>query len=220
MLDMHCHILYGVDDGAKTILETEELIKQEISSGVDHIVFTPHQNENTNNSLELRNVFNEIKDKFKDYQIHFELGSEIYYYPNMDKDLDNKKLLTLNDSKYVLVEFSTYEETNIADILYDLKVSGYKPIIAHIERYSYLKFSDYDEIKKYALIQVNSLSFEKKEYKKILKYLLKNNMVSFIASDCHNPKSRPANYDTAKKIISKKYKDCYSKLFETDFKFE
>ena len=83
----------------------------------------------------------------------------------MIKDLDNKELLTINDTKYILVEFSTRMETDIASIIYDLIVRGYKPIVAHIERYHYLELKDYDDIKKNgALIQVNSKSFLNKAY--------------------------------------------------------
>lgn len=213
MVDMHTHILYGVDDGSDSKEISNYLLNQAKENGIDKIVLTPHQNEELKRSDELIERFNSFKEEFKDFNIDFYLGSEIYYYQGMINDLDNKELLTMNNSKYVLVEFSTRMETDIASIIYDLKVRGYNPIVAHIERYHYLKLEDYDEIKKSgALIQVNSKSFLNKAYKKQLKYLLKNKLIDFISSDCHN-KTRDLDFADTKKLISKKYKDLYDKLF-------
>lgn len=213
MVDMHTHILYGVDDGSDSKEISNYLLNQAKENGIDKIVLTPHQNEELKRSDELIERFNSFKEDFKDFNIDFYLGSEIYYYQGMINDLDNKELLTMNNSKYVLVEFSTRMETDIASIIYDLKVRGYNPIVAHIERYHYLELEDYDEIKKSgALIQVNSKSFLNKAYKKQLKYLLKNKLIDFISSDCHN-KTRDLDFTDCKKLISKKYKDLYDKLF-------
>ena len=213
MTDMHTHILYGVDDGADSREISNYLLTQARQNGIERIVLTPHQNEELKRSEELKERFKIFKEEFKDFNIEFYLGSEIYYYDSMIKDLDNKELLTINDTKYILVEFSTRMETDIASIIYDLIVRGYKPIVAHIERYHYLELKDYDDIKKNgALIQVNSKSFLNKAYKKQLKYLLKNKLIDFISSDCHN-KTRDLDFTDSKKLISKKYKDQYDKLF-------
>ncbi len=219
MIDIHTHILYGVDDGSPNKDVSKYLIEEAVKNNVNKIILTPHQNEECKNGKELRERFESFKEEFKKYDIVFYLGSEIYYYPNMIKDLKTNDLLTFNDSKYVLVEFSTELETDIASVVYDLKVSGYNPIVAHIERYHYLKLSDYDEIKNNgALIQVNAKSFERKPYKKQLKYLLKNNLVDFIASDCHN-ESRDLDFSFVKTFINKKYKKQYDKFFSDNYIF-
>ena len=212
MFDMHCHILPGVDDGAKDINISKELIKQEIANDVKYICLTPHQNGRNLNKDGLIEVFNNFKNEIGN-DVNLFLGCELYYYDNMIEDLKNGNILTMNNSKYVLVEFSTRLETPITDIVYDIKVSGFIPIVAHIERYSYLKEQDYKDIAKYALIQINSKSITDKYYKKQIKYLLKNKLVSFVASDCHNLDRRCVDFTDAKKIISKKYKDQYDKLF-------
>jgi protein-tyrosine phosphatase len=124
----------------------------------------------------------------------------------------------MDNSKYVLIEFSTRIEENISDILYDLSLTGYKILLAHIERYSYLKLSDYDEIHKYAKIQVNSNSILIKEYKKQMKYLLKNNLIDFIASDCHDLDRRNVEFMDALKYLEKKYKNTYLRVTK-DFNF-
>lgn len=213
MVDIHTHILYGVDDGSDSIETSKYLLEQAKNNNIDKIILTPHQNEELKRSEELKSRFIKLKKDLKDYDIDFYLGSEIYYYSNMIKDLDNNELLTMNNSKYILVEFSTRMETDISSICYDLKIKGYIPIVAHIERYPYLKLDDYTDIKAQgALIQVNSKSFENKCYKKQLKYLLKNKLIDFIASDCHNQR-RDLDFSYVNKLISKKYKDQYDKLF-------
>ena len=213
MFDIHTHILYGVDDGADSIETSTYLLNQARDNEINKILLTPHQNEELKRSDELIKRFNSFKKEFKYIDIDLYLGAEIYYYPKMIDDLDNNILLTLNNTKYVLVEFSTRMETDIASIIYDLNIRGYKPIVAHIERYRYLKLEDYDDIKAQgALIQVNTKSFLNKGYKKQLKYLLKNHLIDFIASDCHN-ENRDIDFSEVKKLISKKYKDQFDKLF-------
>ncbi len=219
MFDIHTHILYGVDDGSDSLDTSKYLLNQAKENDVTKILLTPHQNEELTRSEELKERFEVLKGEVKDFGIDLYLGSEIYYYPKMINDLDNNILLTLNNTKYVLVEFSTRIETDISNIAYDLKIRGYFPIIAHIERYHYLNLDDYDEIKAAgALIQINSKSFLNKGYKKQLKYLLKNNLVDFIASDCHN-KTRDLDFSYAKKLIAKKYKNLYNKLFVDEPEF-
>jgi tyrosine-protein phosphatase YwqE len=157
MTDMHTHILYGVDDGADSREISNYLLTQARQNGIERIVLTPHQNEELKRSEELKERFKIFKEEFKDFNIDFYLGSEIYYYDSMIKDLDNKELLTINDTKYILVEFSTRMETDIASIIYDLIVRGYKPIVAHIERYHYLELKDYDDIIVYGGIKGNRI---------------------------------------------------------------
>ena len=219
MIDIHTHILYGVDDGSENLETSKLLIEEEIKNNVDIVILTPHQNQESKNKDELINRFESFKKEFSDYNISFYLGSEIYYYSNMIDDLKDGKLLTINNSKYVLVEFSTEIETDITNIVYDLKINGYIPIIAHIERYPYLDLKSYDEIKKNGgLIQINSKSFERKIYNKKLKYLLKKDLVDFISSDCHNAK-RNCDFEYAKKYIAKKFKNKYEKFFNNKFIF-
>ena len=218
MIDIHTHILPNVDDGADSIDLAIYLLKQEIKEGVTKVVFTPHQTKQTLDKEGLIKKFNEFKELTKDLPLELYLGSEVYYYSGIKEDLDNNKVLTLNDSKYVLIEFSTRVEYNIKDLLYDLSIKGYKPIIAHIERYDYLTYDDYFEISKYALIQVNSKSFFQRSYKKICKFLLKNSLISFVASDCHD-KFRDVSFHATKKLIKRKNKELYTKVFESDFDF-
>jgi len=215
MIDIHCHILPNVDDGAKSIESSKNLLNDEIKNNNEYVILTPHQNKENLNKKMLVNQFEEFNKQI-DLNVKLMLGCELYYYEGMEKDLKDGKILTLNNSKYVLVEFSTRSETKVSDVVYEISSYGFVPIVAHVERYPYLKNDDYiDIVKNGGLIQINSRCFTTKEYKKKLKFLLKNKLVSFIASDCHDEIKRPCDFEKAKTIIKKKYKDQYTKLFET-----
>ena len=199
MIDIHTHILPNVDDGSKSLDISKKLIEEDIKYGVDTIILTPHQNKLNLNKELIINEFNKFKNEVKDYNINIYLGSEIYYYDELLKDLDQNKIITMN-------------KTNIIDSLYDIKLKGYKVIIAHIERYSYLSFHDIINIHKEGyLIQVNTKSFERKEHKKLIKFLLKNDLIDFISTDCHDLDKRNVSYEKCLKIL-KKYPDIYNKL--------
>lgn len=217
MIDIHTHIL-PVDDGAKDFNDSLELINQEIKEGIKTVVLTPHMNYLYNDVDKIKEAYEILKSH--NLNINLLLGSEIRYYDNMVSDLNKGLLLTINDTKYVLVEFSLKNKDNITDGIYELIVSGYKPIVAHIERYSYLTKEEIIEIKRMgALIQVNAKSFEKKDYKKVLHFLLKNNYVDFVASDCHDVVYRNVDFNFAKEIVKKKYPNLYTKLFLTEYEF-
>lgn len=216
MLDIHTHILPNVDDGSADINTSIRLLELELENGVNKVICTPHQNYLNKNKDLLVQKFNEFKNNIN-LDIELYLGSEIYYYKEFLKDLENNKLLTLNNSKYVLIEFSTTQNTDIPEIVYSIKLKGYIPIIAHIERYSYLNKEDYLKIKNEgALIQINASSFNYSNTKKIIKYLLKNNLVDFVASDCHDLNKRSVDFSQIKKYILKKHKDQYNYIFEND----
>ena len=217
MIDIHNHILYGVDDGSKDLEMSLAMLKEEMDNGVSLIYLTPHQNKNTLTGTILRDRYqsflSEVKEKGIDMDIR--LGAEIYYYPGLKQDLISGKALTMDDSKYVLVEFSTRTETNISEIIYELSVAGYKPIVAHIERYPYLKKSDYFDIKDAgALIQINAGSFSHFSMRGIIKYLLKNDLVDYVASDAHDPIKRKVDFSFVHTYIKKKYPSLYTKLIE------
>lgn len=217
MIDIHTHILPNVDDGSSDFDTSCKLLELELENGVNKVICTPHQNYLNLNKELLIEKFNEFKNKIN-LDIELYLGSEIYYYKGFLNDLENGKLLTINNSKYILIEFSTSQNTDIIDIVYSIKLKGYIPIIAHIERYSYLNNEDYLKIKKEgALIQINASSFNYSNTKKIIKYLLKNNLVDFVASDCHDLNRRSVDFFKIKKYIYKKYKEQYHHIFENDY---
>ena len=217
MIDIHSHILYGVDDGSKDLSMSLAMLKEEMESGVTLVYLTPHQNKQTLTGPLLKERYQSFLDEIKDkgIDIDIRLGSEIYYYPGLKQDLLSGKALTMDESKYVLVEFSTRTETNISEIVYELVIAGFIPVIAHIERYPYLKKSDYFDIKDAGgLIQINASSFSHFSSRGIIKYLLKNDLVDYVGSDAHDPIKRKVDFSFVHSYIKKKYPSLYTRLIE------
>ena len=217
MIDIHNHILYGVDDGSKDLDMSLAMLKEEMEQGVSTIYLTPHQNQQTLTGPLLKERYQsfllELKEKGIDMDIR--LGAEIYYYPGLKQDLLSGKALTMDESKYVLVEFSTRTETNVSEIVYELVMAGFTPIIAHIERYPYLKKEDYFDIKEAGgLIQINSGSFSHFSSRGLIKYLLKNDLVDYVATDAHDNSRRKVDFSFVHSYIKKKYPELYTKLIE------
>lgn len=203
MYDIHTHIIPNVDDGSKSLEISRTLILDELKNNIKDIILTPHQNELEMDKEKITNAYNKLKEDVKDLEANLYLGSEVYYYNNICDDIENGKITTMNNSKFVLVEFSVINKTDILDICYDFKSIGYIPIIAHIERYPYLSFEEIKEISKVAKIQVNCHSFLKKDKKKLIKFLLKNNLIDYIGTDCHDLKGRNVNYEGVLKFAKK-----------------
>lgn len=225
MIDMHNHILFGVDDGAKTIQDSMALINYEIKNGVSSIVLTPHFNKSCvevdmdivmQNYLILKKTAENEKINVKLY-----LGNEIYFGSDFYEVLEKKTFRTLAGSDYMLIEFNVISlPKNIAEMCYEARIKGYIPIIAHVERYKKL----YDDrsllenvLKEGALMQVNAstlLNMENKEYCKFADFLLKRKLISFVASDVHNINTRGFYLHEAYKIVKKNYGDFYAdKIF-------
>lgn len=199
MIDIHCHIIYDTDDGARDIQETMEMCEIAEQDGISTIIATPHyihgegNNEKVSEKIELLNE--ELKRNSRALRIL--QGNEIYLARNSYEHLLNNECFTLNNSRYALVEFSMAGvPLFIFDALYNLQIKGFVPIIAHPERnHRILQQPNivYDFIKEGCLIQINSTSltgFSGKEIQNFSKALLKNNMVHFVASDAHSTKRR------------------------------
>ena len=217
MIDIHNHILYGVDDGSKDLDMSLAMLKEEMEQGVSTIYLTPHQNQQTLTGPLLKERYQSFLEELKEKGIDMDirLGAEIYYYPGLKQDLLSGKALTMDESKYVLVEFSTRTETNVSEIVYELVMAGFTPIIAHIERYPYLKKEDYFDIKEAGgLIQINSGSFSHFSSRGLIKYLLKNDLVDYVATDAHDTSRRKVDFSFVRSYIKKKYPELYTKLIE------
>lgn len=210
MIDIHAHILPFVDDGSSSLEESLDMVRGAHESGVTDIICTPHlRNQFNKTPNELKSVFEEFKMALKkaDIPVNVYLGQEIYLGYGYKKLFSEDKIVTLNDTKYVLTEFNYFERRDIAETVYDLTTLGYKPIVAHVERYRYLSLEDICEIKQVGgLIQVNAESIVgngKKAHLRLVKKLFKHGLVDFVASDCHA--ERPFNLKNAYNYIAKKF---------------
>ncbi|HKL61635.1 MAG TPA: CpsB/CapC family capsule biosynthesis tyrosine phosphatase [Acholeplasma sp.] len=219
MTDIHCHILPNVDDGANSLETAISMIKKQILDGVTTIVLTPHvRSFRKEKQALIDSQYQLLKTEVEKQKLAVKLilGKEIYY--NNDT-VEHVSLMAFENTNYTLVEFSTVLETPIEEAAFNIKTLKLIPIIAHIERYEYLKKHDYLEIKKSgAVIQVNSsaiLGLDGRKRKQAARYLLKKELVDVVSSDSHNMDTRKPNLLEAYTYVSKKYSKTYAdKIFK------
>lgn len=226
MIEMHCHILPNIDDGVRSFEESIEIIKKLENLGYEKIIITPHYINGTSynkNNEEKNKLFLELQKKLLENNINIEmyLGNEIFLDENIIEDLKINKCSALNSSKYVLIEVSRDNTlNNFNEIIYNLINNGYIPILAHPERYMCVKRNK-NILKKWismgVLLQINFESISGKYglyAKKNVKFILKNNLATFIGGDIH--KSSSTFFDNywknKKKIIKIIGEEKYEKL--------
>ena len=223
MIDIHCHIIPNIDDGAKVVTETFKMASVANSLGYKSIFATPHYIENSHetNKSDIQNSVSVLNKLFNEKGIDLKLyvGNEVYFTPNIINLLEDKRMCTLGNSRYVLIEFPLNGiALNMENVINSVLNYGYIPIIAHPERYEFV----HKDLKKLqemvsqgALLQINVGSIEGfygKYAKKSVIKLLKNDMVTFIGTDSHNYTSIYDIYKDAINDIKKVIKD--NKLHE------
>ncbi len=199
MIDIHSHILYGIDDGAKNIDDSVSLINSAIKNNVKKIILTPHyiveSNSITPNKTK-KEILNKIKKQVSS-EVELYLGNEIYMDDDIASLIDANKIMPLANSKYLLIELPIYNEyPNLENKLFSLRNLGYKIIIAHPERYYYFK-NDFSKLLKLCkqgiYFQGNYMSLYDiygKSTKKLFLKILKHHCYSFMASDIHMPSQK------------------------------
>lgn len=194
MYDLHCHLIYGVDDGTLSLEDSLKLIKNAFDNGYKGLVLTPHyvlDSSYDSNVLNNKKILEELKSKI-DYDMSLYLGNEVYFNREILSLLKKGEISTLNDSRYLLLELSVMnQDKNVLDVIDILKENGITPIIAHPERYSYLMKNlllMVEMIEHGALFQVNIgslVGLYGKTYKKNVIKLIKSNLIHFLSSDTH-----------------------------------
>jgi protein-tyrosine phosphatase len=215
MIDIHSHLLFSVDDGAKSLEESIRILKELEQIGYTDIVLTPHyiseSRYNSNKDTNLQKI-GILKEEIKKENIHLNLylGNEIFINDNILNLLKEREITALNDSSYLLIELPiSGEYENSEDIFLELINLGYKVILAHPERYfSFQKnFNKVYELEQMGVLfqcNVDSLiGGYGANAKKMVKRLLKEHKVSFLATDIHHSKS---NYDNFNKVYKKALK--------------
>ncbi len=209
MFDIHSHILPFVDDGSSSVESSIALIKEEMANGVTDIILTPHFKKGIYEygTEELKQEFEKFKEEVQNQglKVNLYLGQEVYCDRDIYNRIKNGSVLTLSNTPYILLEFDYFTETDIADYVYNVSMLGYKPIIAHIERYSYLDWNTIFDLKRMgALIQVNAFSitgdYGRNFQKKVIK-AIKKGLIDFVASDIHS--GRDCVMHRAYKILSR-----------------
>jgi len=219
-IDIHSHLLPGIDDGAKNISDTTKLIKSFEKIGVSQFITTPHISHYiwNNSPKAILDNHTETTLLLSESNIKKPFGAAAEYFMDdwFEKHFQTEKLLPLKEN-YVLVEMSYMNAPiQLYKILFDLQVAGYIPVLAHPERYLFYhkNFSEYARLKKAGcLFQLNLLAvvgYYGEEITKISEQLLKQGMYDFVGTDVHHDNHITAfekrikinNADILKKIIS------------------
>ncbi|HHW57024.1 MAG TPA: capsular biosynthesis protein [Clostridia bacterium] len=222
MVDIHCHILPNLDDGSESVDISKEMALIAVEDGIKSIVATPHyiEYEHEVSKKAILKSCQELNQLLIQNGINLKIlpGCEAFISPTLVESYKKGEIMSINDmGKYILIELpvTNYPEY-VEDVIFDFKVIGVIPIIAHIERYSYVR-GDFEVIyrliNKGALMQVNSTSiiglFGDKLKNKAIE-LVKHNMVHFIASDAHTTRGRSPRIARAFEILKKeRIKDTY-----------
>ncbi|WP_461809612.1 CpsB/CapC family capsule biosynthesis tyrosine phosphatase [Faecalimonas sp.] len=222
LTDIHNHILPMVDDGAKTVKEALKMLRIEVEDGVENIILTPHYRkgmfETTTEEIEWKfQKFREIV-KNRGIEVELYLGRECYADTGLMERVLSHPSFRMNESKYILIEFSYHDEfQKIRNCVYKMVSEGYHPVLAHIERYASLhKHIGYIEelIQLGAYIQVNASTILGKtgwSQKCFCRKLLQEHFIHFIASDAHDLQKRPPNLRECKGYVEKKVGIEYAK---------
>lgn len=219
-IDMHSHILPGIDDGAKNIKESLKMLDMAYKEGIRYVCATSHYSIGNTQTAEKRiTLFNELRHQIKELHPDMKLflGSEILYSYDIPEQLKAGKVLTINAGKYILTEFYPSESyKNIFEAIQTLIYAGYRPILAHMERLDCLwKRTDrLDELRALSVVfQMNTTSliggrfnFEVRQCRK----LVKDGYIDILGTDMHGISHRPPVYRAAAEWIRE---NCGEKVF-------
>ena len=213
---MHCHLLPGIDDGAKDSEETMKMLQIAYDEGIRAIFATPHFHPRRGHAdvetvLEkFTETYRRIKQSYPDMKLYE--GNEIYFSQDVVQMLKAGQLLTLANSDYVLIEFSTMAESvYIRDAVNAILMAGYFPVIAHVERYESLieNIRLINELVNSGVyIQVNAGSVigdAGGRIKRVLRKLIHDELVHFIGTDAHSSKARAPHMEKCARYLLKKF---------------
>ena len=191
--DHHSHILFGVDDGVKTLEESLEILSYAESNGVSDMWCTPHVMEEIKTpTLFLQERFAQLKESYKG-NVSLHLAAEYMLDTEFEKRLENRDLLPLYDD-VILVETSvTIPPYNFIEVLHDIMSKGYRPMLAHPERSRYLTMTDYERLDSMGVhFQLNLPSivgYYGDTAQKKATQMLKNGWYKVAGTDCHRLQS-------------------------------
>lgn len=217
-VDVHSHILPGVDDGSRSMEETIQMLKLAISQGIRCIIATPHYAVGASNLPveQLQQVREQVQAEAVKLEPEFRimLGNELFYSESIVDALKSGQALTLAGSRYVLVEFQVKEDyRRLYQGIGQLLQAGYAPVLAHVERYQCLrkKYNLLEElIKLGCYLQMNSSSLIGGIFDTDAAYhrkLFGQGYIHLIGSDCHDSKIRVPKMKTAVEQLQKKYEE-------------
>lgn len=202
LIDLHCHLLPGIDDGAKDLDVSLKLLRMERSSGVQALMLTPHFYYER---IELRRFAEQREEAYrqmtraaaeKGVEIGTKVGAEVFFstaLPHLDLSV-----LAFNGGPYLLIELpTTHHPGGIEETLYEIQQEGYIPILAHVERYPYVTEDPrllYHWVRAGCLAQINAAGLIRGgKTAQLLRHYIRWNLVHLLCSDAHSPGHRPPN---------------------------
>lgn len=220
MIDFHAHILPGIDDGSKDILETKELLKMEYQQGVRQVLATPHfyaNHESISHFLEKREESKRQLEALVQTDTRLpelRMAAEVYYFPGMGK-AEMLSRLCMEDSSLILIElpFAQWTGGMYEDVKNIMEKQHLTVVLAHVERYVEFQKDNsiWDAMMKlplYPQINAGSLIGRGKKRRFDLKFIRSG--TSFVlGTDCHNMVSRPPNMEGGRAVIARKLGDGY-----------
>lgn len=213
MVDIHSHLIWGIDDGSESKEMTINMLKQAKEGGTKKLVLTPHYLLGYYEVpiIKVKEKAKEISllAKYNEIDIEIYCGQEVYINRKILENFENKIIGTINESRYMLIEFNmrNFSVEEVIEILYELQLKGIVPIIAHPERY--IKFMKSPSlinefVEEGFLFQLNIGSITGdfgKEVKKTAELFLKNKIYSFLGSDAHRDEKRNPNMSKGIEIL-------------------
>lgn len=224
MLDLHSHVLPCVDDGAKSVEMSLEMLRQAKEQGVELVAATPHcsldgKNENIAAFLEKRQKgYEALAAAMQDNKSLYPeiiLGAEVLLSCDVS-ELEDARLLCYQNTDYMLLEMPLDRKpSRLAEWVYNVQTKGIKPVIAHIDRYGHYKelMAEFEGLD--VVYQLNASEFSTMAGRKILRNVFKRHYRFFVSSDMHNLSSRVPNIGRAREMCDKKFPKMSSMLFET-----
>lgn len=225
-IDIHCHVIWGVDDGGNSREETFQMLREAAEDGIHKIIATPHMTPGVYEFPE--DVFQAHMAVAQDFiarenlGIELTRGAEILYTDLTARLLREGKTPTLEESSHPLIEFSPTDSwDHIKNALQKVSGAGFSPIIAHMERYPAIKSVDQVRMLKEnlrSLVQINARTLTRKQpllRRKYFDRLFQENLVDFVATDTHSMPGRGTCMTEGMEALKQKYgEDCYRRIMD------
>jgi protein-tyrosine phosphatase len=200
VVDMHSHVLPGIDDGAQTVEESVVLVKRMMELGIKKIIATPHIMIDfyRNTPETINGALNLLRDELvnQGIDVKLEAGAEHYFDETFEPRIDKGELVSFGDN-YVLYEYPFINQPpNWFEAMQKMLKAGFKPILAHPERYPYLSMDTISMMRGWGCnMQLNTISlvgYYGRDTKKRAEEMIDLKLVDFISSDMHNPRHADA----------------------------
>ena len=225
MIDIHSHILPGVDDGSEDLSMSLEMLRMAAESGSEAIVATPHCNipgtyENFADEA-LSKKMHTLKEEAKESGLPIQIltGMEVYATKELPQIIKDRRVWTLNHTRYLLMEFGFDEDPAFCwQIIEEIKALGVRPVIAHPERYYFLQYDPqiaYEWCTSGCALQLNKgslLGSFGEEARHTSHALLRHNLAACVASDAHGTYQRNPDMQDARQYVDRMYSPEYGHL--------